>query len=70
VRNGDRAKTKLGVWQALERLQLENNPRLVAMIERKDAEQLLKMRAALKALVTTGVTKAKIVSAKRLLAQK
>jgi hypothetical protein len=68
MRNGDRIKTKLGVWQCFERLQRENNPRLVALIERKDAEHLLAVRAALKVLTTTGVTKGKIANAKRLLA--
>jgi hypothetical protein len=59
-----------GVWHCLERLQRENNPRLVALIERKDAKHLLAVRAMLKAFVTTGVTKGKIATAKRLLAQK
>lgn len=63
-------KPKLGVWQALEQLQRESNPRLIALIERKDAEQLLKMRNTLKVLVTAGATKRLIATAKRLLAQK
>jgi len=50
MRNGSTIKKKLGVWQCLERLAGENNPRLVALIEIKDAQHLLKMRAALKAL--------------------
>jgi hypothetical protein len=61
-------KPKPGVWHCLERLRHENNPRLVAIIERKDARHLLAVRAALKVLATTGVTKGKIASAKRLLA--
>jgi hypothetical protein len=67
VRNG--IKTKLGVWHCLERLAHENNQRLVAIIEIKDAQHLLETRAALKALATTSVTKAKIATAKRLLAR-
>ncbi|UPK03149.1 hypothetical protein [Bradyrhizobium sp. 170] len=62
--------TKLtGVWHCLERLARENNPRLVAIIEIKDARHLLETRAALTALVTTGISKGKIASAKRLLAK-
>jgi hypothetical protein len=63
-------KTKLGVWHCLERLQREDNPRLVVLLERKDAEQLLAMRAALKSLIVSGASKDKIAMAKRLLAQK
>jgi hypothetical protein len=70
VRNGS-AKTKLGLWQCFEQLAREkNNPRLVALIERREAEQLLAMRNTLKVLVTAGATKRLIASAKRLLAQK
>jgi hypothetical protein len=60
----------LGVWHCLERLARENNPRLVAIIEIKDARHLLQVREALKASATTGVTKAKTANAKRLLAHK
>jgi hypothetical protein len=70
MRNGSTIKKQLGVWQGLERLAGENNPRLVALIEIKDAQHLLKMRAALKALTQAGVTKAKIANAKRVLGQK
>ena len=59
-----------GLWHCLERLQHEDNPRLFAVIERKDADQLLKMRATLRALLTSGATKGLIASAKKLLAQK
>ena len=45
------------------------NPRLVAIIEIKDAKELLEMRAALKALATGNVGRAKIAAAKRLLAK-
>lgn len=68
MRSGD--QTQLGVWQCLERLQRETNPRLVAIIERKDAEHLLAMRALLKALAVAAPSKANIAVAKRLLAQK
>jgi hypothetical protein len=61
---------KPGLWHCLERLQHEENPQLFAMIERKDADQLLKMRASLRALVNSGITKGRIASAKKLLAQK
>jgi hypothetical protein len=70
MRNGSAIKKKMGVWQCLERLAGEDNPRLVALIEIKDARHLLKMRAALQALTLAGVTKAKIANAKRLLGQK
>ncbi|SIO49611.1 hypothetical protein SAMN05443247_06497 [Bradyrhizobium erythrophlei] len=70
MRNGSTIKKKPGVWQCLERLAGENNPRLVALIEIKDAQHLLKMRAALKALTQAGITKAKIANAKRVLGQK
>jgi hypothetical protein len=70
MRDGSTIKKKMGVWHCLERLQHENNPRLVALIERKEAEQLLKMRDTLKVLVTAGATKRLIATAKRLLAQK
>lgn len=63
-------KTKLGIWQCLDRLMREGNPRLVVIVERKDARQLLATRAALKTLVTNGINKNKIATAKRLLAQK
>jgi hypothetical protein len=59
----------LGVWHCLQRLARENNPRLVAIIERKDAKHLLETREALKALATGNVGKAKITAAKRLLAK-
>ena len=49
MRNGSAIKKKMGVWQCLERLAGEDNPRLVALIEIKDARHLLKMRAALQA---------------------
>ena len=62
--------TKLGLWDCLERLQHEENPRLFAMVERKDADQLLQMRAVLRILVNSGVTKGRIAAAKKLLAQK
>ena len=61
---------KNGLWHCLERLQHEENPRLVAILERKDADQLLKMRNTLKVLVTAGATKKLVATAKRLLAQK
>lgn len=61
--------TKLGVWDCLGRLAREKNPRLVAIIEIKDAKQLLEMRAALKALATGNVGRAKLAAAKRLLAK-
>jgi len=70
MRGGSKIKTKLGVWHCLEQLQRENNPRLIALIERKDAEQLLKMRNTLKVLVTAGATKKLVATAKRLLAQR
>jgi hypothetical protein len=70
VRERVKTSVRLGVWDCLERLQRENNPRLVALIERKDAERLLKVRNTLKVLVTAGATKKLIASAKRLLAQK
>jgi hypothetical protein len=63
-------KKRAGVWHCLERLTNESNPRLVVIIEKKDAQHLLKMRDALKALATGNVGKAKIAAAKRLLAQK
>jgi hypothetical protein len=66
----ERIKTKYGLWQAVEQLARENNPRLVALIERREAEQLLRMRNTLKVLVTAGATKRLVASAKRLLAQK
>lgn len=59
----------LGVWHCLERLARENNPRLVAIIERKDAKHLLETRAALQALATGNVGRANIAAAKRLLAK-
>jgi hypothetical protein len=71
MRDGTKgSRTKLGLWHCLERLQTENNPLLVAMIERKEAEQLLKMRNTLKVLVTAGPTKKLIAEAKKLLARK
>ena len=59
----------LGVWHCLERLAREKNPRLVAIIEIKDARLLLETRAALQAMATGNVGKAKIAAAKRLLAK-
>lgn len=70
MRSGSATKKKLGVWRCLEQLAGEKNPRLVALIEIKDAQHLLKMRAALQAMTQAGVTKAKIANAKRLLGQK
>jgi hypothetical protein len=61
---------KLGLWHALERLRAESNPRLVAMIEGKEAEHLLAMRNTLKILVTAGATKRLTATAKRLLTHK
>jgi hypothetical protein len=61
--------TKLGVWHCLGRLAREKNPRLVAIIEIEDAKQLLQMREALEALATGNIGKAKIATAKRLLAK-
>lgn len=61
---------KLGLWNCFEQLAREDNPRLFAMIERREAEQLLKMRNTLQLLVTAGATKKLIASAKRQLAQK
>ena len=57
----------LGVWHCLERLAREKNPRLVAIIE--IARLLLETRAALQAMATGNVGKAKIAAAKRLLAK-
>lgn len=45
------------------------DPRLVAIFEIKDAKQPLEMREALKALATGNVGRAKIATAKRLLAK-
>ena len=42
----------------------EKNPRLVVIVETEDADHLLAVREALKALATTGVTKGKIANAK------
>jgi hypothetical protein len=66
----ERIKTKYGLWHCFEQLVRENNPRLVALVERREAEQLLRMRNTLKVLVTAGVTKRLIATAKRLLAQR
>jgi hypothetical protein len=66
----DGVRTKFKLWTALEALARENNPRLVALIERREAEQLLKMRNTLKVLVTAGATKKLVATAKRLLAQR
>jgi hypothetical protein len=63
-------KNKLGLWHCFEQLARENNPRLFAVIERKEAEQLLRMRNTLKLLVTAGATKKLIATAKKQLAQK
>jgi hypothetical protein len=68
LRNGVRTKFKL--WTALEALAREDNPRLVAIIEIKDARHLLKMRAALLALVTGAPSKEKVGNAKRLLTRR
>lgn len=71
MRDGTKgSRTKLGLWHCLERLQNENNPLLVAIIERRDAQQLLVMRNTLKVLVTAGPTKKLTATAKRLLARK
>jgi len=45
---------KLGLWHCFEQLAREKNPRLFAVIERREAEQLLRMRNTLKLLVTAG----------------
>ena len=66
----ERIKTKHGLWHCFEQLARENNPRLVALVERREAEQLLRMRNTLKVLVTAGATKRLIATAKRLLAQR
>ena len=58
----------MGVWDCLRRLAAEKNPRLVAIIEIRDARHLLAVRAALKDLAAGPASKAKIASAKRLLA--
>ncbi|KYK50096.1 hypothetical protein A1D31_22560 [Bradyrhizobium liaoningense] len=60
---------KLGLWHCFEQLAREDNPRLFAMIERREAEQLLRMRNTLKLLVTAGATKKLIATAKKQLAQ-
>jgi hypothetical protein len=62
--------TKLGVWKCLDRLARENNPRLVAIIEIKDARHLLAMRSALKTLATGAVSKENVARAKRLLTRR
>ncbi|TYL87386.1 hypothetical protein [Bradyrhizobium cytisi] len=66
----DGIKHKLGLWYCIEQLAREDNPRLVGLIQRKEAERLLQMRNTLKLLVTAGATKKLIASAKRQLAQK
>lgn len=64
-------RTSFGIWHCLERLQREqDNPRLFAMIERREAEHLIAMRNTLKVLVTAGATKKLVATAKRLLAHK
>jgi hypothetical protein len=63
-------KGKLGLWHCFEQLAREKNPRLFAVIESREAEQLLRMRNTLKLFVTAGASKKLIASAKRLLAQK
>jgi hypothetical protein len=62
--------TKQGVWKCLDRLARETDPRLVAIIEIKDARHLLAMRAALLALVTGVPSKEKVGKAKRLLTRR
>jgi hypothetical protein len=57
------------IWVCLETLMREKNPRLVALVEAKDARHLLAVRDALKALATTRVTEGKIATAKHLLAE-
>lgn len=60
----------MNVWDCLETLMRENNPRLMVIIEIDDARYLLAVREALKALATTRATKNKIANAKQLLAGK
>lgn len=67
MRHGSAIKSKMGVWACLERLAAEQNPRLVALIEIKDARHLLEVRAALREMATGTVGRTKIASAKRLL---
>jgi hypothetical protein len=57
----------MNVWDCLETLKRENNPRLMVIIEMDDARYLLAVRDALKALATNRVTKGKIANAKYLL---
>lgn len=69
MRRGSTIKKKMSVWHCLERLAAERNPRLIALIEIKDAQQPLKLRTALQALAAGKASKAQIANAKRLLAQ-
>ncbi|MBR0753464.1 hypothetical protein JQ604_14850 [Bradyrhizobium jicamae] len=70
MRSGNATKAKLGVWQCLEQLAREKNPRLVALIEIGDARHLLDVRAALEDLASGVVGKAKVARARKLLAHK
>ena len=53
----------------MQRLSVERNPRLVVIVEREDALQLLAMRSLLKSMVVNGADKASRAAAKRLLAK-
>jgi hypothetical protein len=59
----------MNIWDALETMQRENNSRLFVIVEAADADHLLAVRDALKALTRAGVSKGRIANAKALLAQ-
>jgi hypothetical protein len=59
----------MNIWDCLEQLKRENNPRLMVIVEADDAHYLLAVRDALKALANARVTKGKIAHAQQLLAQ-
>ena len=60
----------MNVWDALEQLTRENNPRLVVIVEADDARYLLAVREAMTALATPRMAKGKIANARHLLVQK
>jgi hypothetical protein len=56
----------MNVWNALEALCGQDNPRLVVIIEKDDAAQIMALRYAL-AEILDGITERKIIHAKQLL---
>lgn len=47
----------MNVWDALQQLCEEDNPRLFVMVEIEDARQIMALREALRAVVTRGTEK-------------